>query len=375
LIGALLGALLAAPVALFLLFWGFLEDAMTASEDTDEKIRKCRDAVRQRPDDPRAHYDLGRTLDSAGREDEARDAYQMAVGLRTDDPKLCLDLGSALNRLGRPDEAIQAYHEAVRLNKELPDAHFKLGLALYAQGRLDEAIATFREVLRLENNAFAQYHLGLALRDQGQLDQAVVAFRHSRDERSVAALRETERIARVAGRLPAVLEGKDRPGDANECLLFAQLCQLPYQKRYAAAARFFEEAFARQPDLAEDRDHKHRYQAAAAAVRAGGGQCADAASLDESERARLRRQALKWLSADLAAWRDVMETERDKFWAAARISLAVEPWLKDPDFAGVREPQALAPLPEAERRGWQELWHHVAATREWADRQAAASRR
>jgi len=32
------------------------------------------------------------------------------------------------------------------------------------------------------------------------------------------------------------------------------------------------------------------------------------------------------------------------------------------DFAGVREPEALARLPEAERQSWQELWRRVADT-------------
>jgi hypothetical protein len=37
-------------------------------------------------------------------------------------------------------------------------------------------------------------------------------------------------------------------------------------------------------------------------------------------------------------------------------------WLADPDFAGVRGPEALARLPEAERPAWQQLWADVAAT-------------
>ena len=37
-------------------------------------------------------------------------------------------------------------------------------------------------------------------------------------------------------------------------------------------------------------------------------------------------------------------------------------WLGDPDFAGVRGPEALAKLPEAEREPWQKLWDDVANT-------------
>jgi hypothetical protein len=37
-------------------------------------------------------------------------------------------------------------------------------------------------------------------------------------------------------------------------------------------------------------------------------------------------------------------------------------WQQDPDFGGVRGPEALARLPEAERQAWQKLWGDVADT-------------
>jgi hypothetical protein len=37
-------------------------------------------------------------------------------------------------------------------------------------------------------------------------------------------------------------------------------------------------------------------------------------------------------------------------------------WQHDPDFNGVRGPDALARLPEAEREDWRKLWDDVAAT-------------
>jgi len=37
-------------------------------------------------------------------------------------------------------------------------------------------------------------------------------------------------------------------------------------------------------------------------------------------------------------------------------------WLEDSDLAGVRGPDAMAILPEAEREGWRKLWADVADT-------------
>jgi hypothetical protein len=49
-------------------------------------------------------------------------------------------------------------------------------------------------------------------------------------------------------------------------------------------------------------------------------------------------------------------------WLIASIPGDLRRWLEAPDFAGVRGPEALAWLPEAERQAWQKLWADVADT-------------
>ena len=72
---------------------------------------------------------------------------------------------------------------------------------------------------------------------------------------------------------------------------------------------------------------------------------------------RLRHQALDWLRADRAAWQKTLEGNRSK--AATAVRQKMQHWLQDADFAGVRGPQALAKLPEAERSAWRKLWADV----------------
>src|SRR5262249_25493380 len=158
---------------------------------------------------------------------------------------------------------------------------------------------------------------------------------------------------------PAVLEGKDQPKGAAEHLGFAQLCQIHHQ-RHAAAAHFYTEAFAEQPALAANLKAGHRYNAACAAALAGCGQGKDSSTIDDKEHARLRREALDWLRADLDAWRRLLDKEPDK--VRPVIVQQMQHWLADPDFAGVRGPAALAGLPEAERPAWRRLWVDVAET-------------
>src|SRR5262249_17904089 len=125
---------------------------------------------------------------------------------------------------------------------------------------------------------------------------------------------------------------------------------------YASAARLYREAIAARPDLVASPGNGLRYNAACAAALAGCGAGEDAAKLTDAERAGLRKQARDWLRADLDAWRRLPDQARPA------VAKTMQHWLRDPDFNGVRGPDALAKLPEAERKDWQELWADVADT-------------
>jgi hypothetical protein len=131
---------------------------------------------------------------------------------------------------------------------------------------------------------------------------------------------------------------------------------LGQRQRFAAAARWYAEAFTAHPDLLAGPADRHLCDAARAAALAGCGQGRDAAGLDEKGRAAFRRQALGWLRAELEVRRRLVETD------PAGFHVGMEHWLEDPDFAGVRGPEALARLPEDERQAWQLLWADAAAT-------------
>jgi tetratricopeptide (TPR) repeat protein/tRNA A-37 threonylcarbamoyl transferase component Bud32 len=281
--------------------------------------------------------------------------------------------GAVLAKKGKLDEAIKAYREAIRLQKDNAEAHNNLGSALRDKGRLDEAIPEYREAIRLRKDyAEAHCNLGLVLLGQGQFRQAVEELRRGHElgsrnpgwgSPSAAWLRNAENLADLDAQLPALLKRQVQPKDAHERLVLAQLCQL-HKKLFVASARWYSEAFAEQPQLAEDLDIQARYNAACAAAHAGCGQGADAEKLDAKGRARLRQQALDWLRADLKAYRQVMEKSAGK--AGPAIAQRMEHWLTDEDFASVRGSDALAKLPEAEHKDWHKLWQEVESLRQRA---------
>ena len=100
-----------------------------------------------------------------------------------------------------------------------------------------------------------------------------------------------------------------------------------------------------------------RYDAACAAALAGCGRGKDEPPLDEASRARWRRQALEWLEADLAAWSKALEGGPAQ--SRPAVSRMLEHWKGDPDLAGLRDPGALATIPEDQQKACRALWARV----------------
>jgi tetratricopeptide (TPR) repeat protein len=248
-------------------------------------------------------------------------------------------------------------------------AQYNRGIALERQGKLAEAEAAYREALRLKPDyPTARSNLGHALRRQGEFRKALVELRRghelgSRDPKwsypSARWVRECERLIELDDKLPGFLEGTTTPAGADERIELAQVCA--HKGLYRAAVRFAEEAFAAKAKLRAT----HGYSAACYAALAGCGPGKDKAPLDARERARLRRQALGWLRADLGAWaaRVLKGTQKERTAAAKRLRR----WQADSDLAAVRGPDALRKLPEDERADWQRLWAEVQAVLAWAN--------
>jgi tetratricopeptide (TPR) repeat protein len=392
--------------------------ALKAKGQLDEAIAAFRQAIRLQPDHHEAHYSLALALEAKGRVDEAIAAYRQAIRLKKDYPQAHTNLGAALMDQGRLDDAIAEYREALRSKRNFPEAyvaHNNLGIALRGKGKLNEAIVAFRQAIRVKPDyALAHINLGVALKAKGQVDQAIVAYReairlkpdyagahyylglallsqgryaeakaafdcalallperHPRRDEVSGYLQRCERYAKLQERLPRLLQGKDKVTSAQERLDLASMCQ--FKQMYAAAARFYAEAFAEQPALAANLQAGHRYDAACAAALAGSGKGERGHRLPGQQRRRWRQQALTWLRADLDAWRGLLE----KAPAQARpvIVQKMQHWLTDPDFAGVRGAQALANLPKAERHAWQKLWADVADLRDRASATTALQTR
>jgi hypothetical protein len=165
-----------------------------------------------------------------------------------------------------------------------------------------------------------------------------------------------ERLTALGPQLPAYLNGERHPANNEDRVALARLCI--FHRLYAAAARFYADAFAGDARLASDLKAELRGSAACCAALAGCGKGGDGATLDEKEKARLRGQALTWLNADLALQRQQLASGKAADRQEAQAQLRHRQQASD--FAGVRGEKALAALPPEERLAWTKVWQDVA---------------
>jgi tetratricopeptide (TPR) repeat protein len=390
-------------------FHSNLSTALKLKGRLDEAVAECQKALRLDKDLPEAHCNLGHALLCQGKFVEALKAFRRGDALGRQrrgwrypsanwvrgakqlialeatlkasdaDPKKVrayCDLGAALQAKGAVVEAMAFFRKAIAIDPKFAGAHYNLGKALRQRNDLDGAIAAYKKAIALDPN-FAEAHcnLGDVLSQSGRFSEAAASFKrgHELGSRrphwpypSARWLRNAERAAALASKLPAFLRSDYRPRDNAERLGLAQVC-MP-TKHYPAAARLYADVFASEPKLADDLKAGHRYSAACAAALAGCGQGKDADRTDDQKRRRLRRQALKWLRADLAAYHQMLEKEPGK--NRRLIVQQMQHWQADTDFASVRG-EALAKLPAAERKAWRQLWTDVANLLARAKPQAA----
>jgi serine/threonine protein kinase/Flp pilus assembly protein TadD len=344
---------------------------LEARGDLKGSITHFRQAAAADPRSWPAHYNLAQALarkrDLAG----ALAAFRSTVALAPGHAQAHTKLGTVLEARGDLAGAVAEHRRALALDPKLAEAHYNLGNAFFAQEDWAEAASAFGQAAALRPEfAEAQCNLGLALQRQGKFGESLARLRrgHQLGTRrrgwpypSAGWVQKAERFIRLDGNLPAFLKGERRPQSAAEGLELAELCGC--KRLYRAAVRFYRAAFAQDPQA----EAAHRYAAARAAARGAFGKGApDGGESNPDHRAEQCRRALVWLRADLGRWAQVLEQGSAPARATLRRTLRY--WRQDRALALVRDPRALARLPDAERRAWSELWADVEALLQKAGR-------
>ncbi len=144
------GAMIVAVVVATLL--GARTRARTA--DYADDVRLWRSVIALAPDNPRAHYNLGKELgdlaDRAAREGRRGDVAPLR------------------------QQAIESYLTALKLSEDHVSANNNIGMEYAKLGREPEAIPYFRRVVQLDRrHALSRSNLGLALSNEGQHEEGL----------------------------------------------------------------------------------------------------------------------------------------------------------------------------------------------------------
>jgi tetratricopeptide (TPR) repeat protein len=327
---------------------GLLLEAKKDLTGAEAAYRKASDLD---PNDPGAHHLLAvllvRTQDYAA----AEAACRQSLRLNPDNADAYLTLGNLLAQKKDRTGAEQAFRTATEVNPGLAAAHDRLGDMLRQRHDFSGAEAEFEQAARLLPEwADAHLHVGIARFQQGHLAEALAPLKRAGElaapvspvrQRAAATWSHARWLIYCDARLPRMLEGAEDPERLTDYFDFANLC-LWHRQRYTESTDLFQRAFAAIPGSIDDLKPSHRLYAAHAAVRAANGEGINPP--DEAGRLALRRQALAWLQADLAA----RKKAGDPF---------LEEWLTDPALASVRG-SAIARLPE-DRAAWHQLWDDV----------------
>jgi serine/threonine-protein kinase len=397
-----------------------LGEALYAKGEKDEALRLWNEALRLDPKNAMVHNNLGTAAIDEGRLAEAIDLLNESVRLLNESPlrlqpksglPYC-NLGNAYKAKGNLEKAIVEYERALQIDPKYSPAHHNLANTLTALGRADEAIAHLEAAIALQpTNLEAHISFGLNLSYRGLLEKALDQYketiqRASNPELDAAAptlaraygasvhtllelgrfaeargtgirclklpglkgneraemvqrLQGCEHIISLESRLAGIVSGSEKAANRVECLNFAELCRAT--KNYAAAVRWYTDAFAVEPNRPVQNSFRYRDEAACCASQAAAGLGKDLKNPDDSAQSQLRRQALAWLRVNL----DSIAQGEPTLTTIDRRDAIRSIWGMQAHVAlsGVRDKEELEKLNDTERQDWMKFWADAAALR------------
>jgi serine/threonine-protein kinase len=318
-------------------------------------------AIAIRPQSSVAWLDYAEAMAGMERAEEEAAGYRRVAELSPQTWWFRIKAGAALERLGRQEKAVAEYRKALatllrnpNFNcEELPNAvaawrkhglfdelatgsngqanaatYDELGVRLGKLKEFDGAIVVFREAIRLDpHNPRAHFELGNVLKSVNRPDEAIAAYRE--------AIRLNVQLPDAYNGLASLLSDR---GD------------------YTGAQSVLKQAAQANPAWLADPRTIIRYNSARCAARTATGRAKD--SPPTADRPALRRKALDWLAADLAAWKESLAADPS---SAAEMKNVLARWLVDPDLAALRPGLAEVEIPAGERAAWNALWADVRA--------------
>ncbi len=164
------------------------------------------DVLINAPENPRAHYNLGKVYEASGRLDEAYEEYQKTLSIR-ESAWAWNNIGNIALRRGGTEEAISAYKKSISSDGKFAMPHANLAVALEKKGDNSGAVEENMAAVGIDPNlAAAHYNLGRLAMVRGDLAES------ERELKRTLAIDPIHKLARY--RLAVVLMRSSRIDDA-----------------------------------------------------------------------------------------------------------------------------------------------------------------
>jgi tetratricopeptide (TPR) repeat protein len=198
----------------------------------EEAASELRRALALDPYRAEWHYNLGLTLEAAGRVSDAADAFSSANRLEPGNRQTLVALGAMRLRLDRVREAVEALDEAHSIDPAWPEPLVHLIEAHARLGDLEQAELSYYLAIQSPDadEALANLNMGVALLDAGDAPRATACLEQAADRdpdlpgvhARLAEAAATDGRRDVARRL-YLKELRRRPGDVDTILDLAHL--------------------------------------------------------------------------------------------------------------------------------------------------------
>jgi arylsulfatase A-like enzyme/Flp pilus assembly protein TadD len=153
--------------------WEGLAQARSDRGDLEGAVAALKEAQTAIPAESSFHQREGAILWRMGRRDEARKAYETALGLSPEDALLLVRYGELLRELGEAEESIRSLRKAIEIEPERAAYWNSLGMTLGGNGYFTDAEEAFRKGVELEGeNPRYVFNLGLILFRQNRRAEA-----------------------------------------------------------------------------------------------------------------------------------------------------------------------------------------------------------
>lgn len=151
-----------------------LGNTLLSESKIDEAILYYNEALKLAPDLSEAHINLGNALVKKGEINHAIIHYNKALEYKTDCFEAHYGLATALVKQGENNEAVEHYTVSLQLKPDQPEVHYNLANVLMEEGKLNEAVVHYNEALKLRPDYLeAHSNLAKALAKQGKLVEAI----------------------------------------------------------------------------------------------------------------------------------------------------------------------------------------------------------